>query len=187
MARFVVSVAHKGDSDLLSNLPDIALVGPSNAGKSSLINALAKSRIALISNKPGKTRTLNFYDFNTHYVVDTPGYGYSHASKTDKSSLMKILDNYFLGPRSIVGVFQVVSSHGLSANDLEVSEYLSGHFHNYMLIVNKIDKISKNQLKKLLGSISASTGIGSDSIIPISAKMGLNLSLLNLKIREFLK
>lgn len=187
MASFVVSVVKFDDSVDLSLNPDVALVGPSNSGKSSLINTLAKSKIALTSNKPGKTRTLNYYDFSSHYLVDTPGYGFSQGSKTDKANLLSILDSYFSeGSRPIVGVFQMISSHGLSNNDLEILDFLTSKFHNYTLLINKIDKLSSNQKRSLLESVLKVTNLSRESVLLISAKEGMNINLVNKKVREYL-
>ncbi|GCE63781.1 putative GTP-binding protein EngB [Candidatus Mycoplasma haematohominis] len=187
MARFVTSVSKFNDSVNLSDLPDIALVGPSNSGKSSLINTLAKARIALISNKPGKTRTLNYYEFDRHYLVDTPGYGFSQGSKTDRTTLLSILDSYFCeGERPIVGVFQIISSHGLTSNDMEIFSFLTSRFHNYTLLINKIDKLSNNQQKNLFNEVLKTTKLSEDSVFLISAKEGVNINLVNKRIRDYL-
>lgn len=187
MAKFVVSVGLDGDSEILSNLPDIVLVGPSNSGKSSLINALSKSKIALVSNKPGKTKTLNFYDFEDYYLVDTPGYGYAKGSKSTRESFFRTLENYFFGNRSIVGALQIVASRNLSNKDLEVSKYLKNRFYNYILVVNKTDMLSNNKSKTLFNEIVRDSGLNHSSVVMISAKSGLNLSSIRQKIKDFLE
>lgn len=181
MAKFIVSASDPKHYPIHS-LPEFSLVGPSNSGKSTLINALAKSKIAYTSKKPGKTRTLNFYDFDKFYLVDMPGYGYAATSKFVKNSLSKTLDSYFLNRESILGVFQLCSIHKLSEQDQEVMNYLRNRFDNYCLLVNKADKISNLQRINLKKEIIKNTELPEEKVLIISGKQNLNIDLLRSKL-----
>src|SRR5215472_13392004 len=81
----------RADALLDPPLPEVALIGRSNVGKSSLLNALVGRRIARISATPGKTRAMNVYEVGTRYYLDLPGYGYARVSKTEREAFLKLL------------------------------------------------------------------------------------------------
>ena len=128
--------------------PEIALVGRSNVGKSSLINKIInRKNLARTSSQPGKTRTLNFYHINeAWYFVDFPGYGFAKVSKEIKSQWGKFIDQYLHEREQLVGIIQIVDMrHPPSADDLMMHQWLESIGVPYMVVVTKADKISKGQ------------------------------------------
>ena len=131
-----------------SGSPEIAFAGRSNAGKSSLINALTgRKGLARISNTPGRTRELNFFDIAGKLnFVDMPGYGYAKAARTEVRKWQSLLKNYLRGRPGLARAFVLIDArHGVKAADEEMLELLDETAVTYEFVLTKIDKISPTQ------------------------------------------
>ena len=157
-------------------LPEIAMVGRSNVGKSSFINALCKrKKLAYTSSSPGKTRTINFYNINGLFrLVDLPGYGYARVSKKDRASWAKFINDYLADRDNLVDVFLLVDlRHEPNLMDREMYDWiLDGHFSG-TVIGTKADKLSKNKQGQAESVLVSSLQIPDRSLlIPFSAVQG---------------
>lgn len=135
----------------LQNYQEFVFMGRSNVGKSSLINALTnRKKLAFTSSKPGKTRTLNFYNINDTYLfVDVPGYGYAKQEVNDRLAYGKMIENYLFQSKKLKYCFLIVDSRHLPTNDdVLMYNYLVSLDKNIKVIATKIDKISKNDIFK---------------------------------------
>lgn len=138
------------------NLPEIALVGRSNVGKSSLINkVLNRKSLAKSSSTPGKTRTLNYYLINDEfYIVDLPGYGFARVSKTERDKWGKLIEKYLKSREQLRGVIQLLDiRHPPTENDIMMKQYLEHYEIPILLIATKTDKVSRNEKNKNLAVI----------------------------------
>lgn len=149
-SQFITSAARK-DQYIEADLPEVAFIGRSNVGKSSLINALTNRRkLARVSNTPGRTRLVNFFLLNDAFVlVDLPGYGYAKVSKGIKAELGSVLDDYFTHRDALKKVALLVDSrHVPSKDDVLMYEYIK-HFNIPCLVIGtKMDKLKRNEIKK---------------------------------------
>ena len=133
------------------NLPEFALVGRSNVGKSSLINALLnKKSIAKTSSKPGKTLLINHFKINDKfYFVDLPGYGYANTSKQVIKELKLIHESYFKTRRQLLYTFLLIDiRHDLQKIDLEFMKYLNSSVSPFVIVFTKSDKIKSDLVDK---------------------------------------
>lgn len=133
------------------NLPDIAFIGRSNVGKSSLINMLTQHKgLAKVSATPGKTRLINHFTINNSwYLVDLPGYGYARTSKSTRGSFAKIITDYVFKCEKMHYLFVLVDSRLEPQRiDLEFIEQLGIHSVPFGIIFTKADKLSKAQLAR---------------------------------------
>jgi len=131
-----------------SPMPEIAVSGRSNVGKSSLLNKLlAKKNIARVSKEPGKTRTINFFLLNDRfYLVDLPGYGYAKVSKEMRFGWQKVIFDYIEERKSLAGVVQLIDSrHPSMKDDLVMIERLIDADRKFLVVFTKSDKISGNE------------------------------------------
>lgn len=133
-------------------LPEVALVGRSNVGKSTLINALLGRRIAKISSKPGKTRSLNFYrvtpaqEGEPFCLVDLPGYGYAARSRDERREWWRFVNDYFSMERGVMFVVHLVDfRHGPLASDDELTAWLDAMDMPRLIVFTKGDKIPKGR------------------------------------------
>lgn len=124
-------------------MPEIAFAGRSNVGKSSLLNALTgRKTLAHVSNTPGRTAQLNFFDLGGRLcLVDMPGYGYAKVSKAEKAAWDVLIRDYLRGRQTLQCVFVLVDSrHGIKDNDREIMKLLDSAAVPYRVVLTKADK-----------------------------------------------
>lgn len=127
--------------------PEIAFLGRSNVGKSSLINALlCRKSLARTSSTPGRTRALNFFLINHRFLfVDLPGYGYAKVSQTERKEWEPMMRGYFKDhPDRIVPILILDARHGPTQLDIRMRDWLEFYGLPYMVVATKIDKVKKN-------------------------------------------
>lgn len=154
-------------------LPEIAMLGRSNVGKSSLINCLAnRKNLARTSSQPGKTRLINFYKMNqSWYLVDLPGYGYAKVSQSARDDWKKMIEKYFAVQPESKFYFQLVDiRHEPSVLDKQMNQWLKEKNFPYVVIATKLDKISRGAREKQLSLISKTLQIKREQVIPFSAQ-----------------
>lgn len=145
-----------------NNLPEIAIAGRSNVGKSSLINSLInRKNLARTSQKPGKTRTINFYNVNeTFRLVDLPGYGYAAVSKSHRDDWGEIIDRYLHSRDNLKEVFLLVDiRHEPNDNDLMMYNWIIDMGFTGYVIATKLDKIGKSRLQQYIKIIAKKLNI----------------------------
>jgi GTP-binding protein len=160
-AKFIIS-AVKPEQYPEGNLPEIALAGRSNVGKSSLINKLLNRRgLARTSSTPGKTQQLNYYLINNEfYFVDLPGYGFARVPKDVKAQWGKMIGRYLDKRENLQLVLQLVDiRHAPSKEDVEMYQYLVHHQRPHAIIVTKADKVSRGQYQKHVKVIRETLGL----------------------------
>ncbi|TZE81719.1 ribosome biogenesis GTP-binding protein YihA/YsxC [Calorimonas adulescens] len=157
-------------------LPQIALAGRSNVGKSSFINTIAGRRVAKISATPGKTGTINFYKINgSLYLVDMPGYGYAKASKEERDRWSRAIEGYLSESCNLKGVLLLVDiRHRPTKDDVVMHEWILSKGLSSFVIATKADKLTRAELNKNLKMIAETLNIEDMSdIIPFSSLNGL--------------
>jgi len=159
-------------------MPQIALSGRSNVGKSSLINTLlGRKSLARVSSAPGKTITINFYDVDKKlFLVDLPGYGYAKRRASDKAVWSSLTDRFFTANRNIdrLGlVVQLIDSRARITNDdAMMLDYLEQSGLPYVVVVTKVDKLNKTERAEALEEIASSPYTQGVDIIPFSSHTG---------------
>ena len=131
-------------------IPEIAVAGRSNVGKSSLINALLGAKLAKTGQTPGKTRSINFYraetPAGTFRLADLPGYGYAKRSKDERNDWQRLIAAYMKGRESLRLVCHLVDfRHGLLKNDRELQEWIRSNGKSIFVIFTKADKIARGK------------------------------------------
>lgn len=136
------------------NAPEIAFAGRSNVGKSSLINALFNDKtVARVSNTPGRTQQLNFFNLNNNalYMVDMPGYGYAQAPKDLVANWQELIKQYLLGRQTLERVYVLIDArHGIKKVDVEFMKVLDASAVSYQIILTKADKITSSAMVHLI-------------------------------------
>lgn len=169
----IVVSAIKKDQYPGEGLPEIALVGRSNVGKSSATNALLNRRnFARTSQTPGKTRTINFYKINDEfYFVDLPGYGYAKVSKSEKDKWGVIMERYLQDRQELCAIFLLVDiRHEPTNDDVMMYEWIKHFGYNCVIIATKADKISRGQYQKHISIIRKKLQLEKDEkVIPLSS------------------
>ena len=170
-SSFIVSSSGK-DSWPELDKPEVVVVGRSNVGKSSFINALTnRKRLAYVGKTPGKTQLLNFFDIDGEWtLVDVPGYGYAKLSKNQLEKLGKMMDDYFNDRQGIAAVISLVDArHDPSRDDLDMIQYFKDNGFKILVGATKIDKVPKTKRLAHLKKISQQLQLPLKNIFPISS------------------
>ncbi len=174
-AEIVIS-AVKPEQYPNSTLPEFALAGRSNVGKSSFINKMMnRKNLARTSSKPGKTQTLNFYLINeSFYFVDVPGYGFAKVSKQEREAWGKMMETYFTTREQLRAVILIVDlRHPPTKDDVMMYEFLKHYEIPTIIIATKADKIPKGKWQKHGKVVRETLNIvDGDELILFSAETG---------------
>jgi GTP-binding protein len=189
-ARFLKSAAapeHFPDS----LAPEVAFLGRSNVGKSSLINALLGVKIAHVSSTPGRTRTINFIELRQKpetlepdlILADLPGYGYAKISKQISAEWPKFIEPYLAERESLrLCVCLVDANVPAQKSDRQLIDWLQKHHRDLLVVATKADRLSSNQLSKAVAQLRREHQV--EEILPVSAKTGSGIGELWRRVRE---
>jgi GTP-binding protein len=158
--------------------PEIAFLGRSNVGKSSLINSLVGAKMARTSNTPGRTQTINFYQLRRpgkphpdFIFADLPGYGYARAPKDVVERWAQFVNPYLEHRESLALCLSIVDvTISPQQLDVQLIEWLRHAGRNFVVVATKADRISGNQLRPALRKLSEELAVPQEQIIPFSAK-----------------
>lgn len=166
-------------------LPQVALAGRSNVGKSSLINRLlgrTRTAVARVSATPGKTREINFFRVRAKgasgrklefFLVDLPGYGYARVPPELRARWKALIEGYLGTSRTLRGVVQLIDArHGPSKDDLRMIEYLASLETPTLFALTKVDKLGRAERAKQLAEVRKTLAADVDQVIPFSAHTG---------------
>ncbi|MGB5160500.1 MAG: ribosome biogenesis GTP-binding protein YihA/YsxC [Thermoanaerobaculia bacterium] len=173
-ARFVRSAPTRKEF-LDDGRAEVAFVGRSNVGKSSLLNRLlGRKNLARISSSPGKTRAINYFLIESRfYFVDLPGYGYAKVARSERQSWAKLMEQYFQHVQNRVHVIQLVDGKvGATELDVQASEYLSSLGCGRTVVATKMDRVRPNQRARRLAGIRDQLALQDEPLIAFSAQTG---------------
>lgn len=158
----------------VGDIPEIALVGRSNVGKSSLINCvLNRKKLARTSSTPGKTATINFYRVEDKFrFVDLPGYGYAKVSKAEKEKWARMIETYLSERENLRAIIQLVDArHKPTAEDKTMNDWIRRCGYYPYTVATKLDKLKKSETEKNLTVIYEELSLDEDAVlIPFSAE-----------------
>lgn len=174
-SKFVKGIV--GTNEILEDpKPQIAFVGRSNVGKSSLINSLVGQKaLAKSSSMPGKTKEINFFLINDDtFFVDLPGYGYAKISKKERDKLRSMIVWYLtyseVRPKKVVLI--VDANVGLKDFDRDMIEILQEEEHNFIIVANKVDKIKSSKLHRQMKEVKSQIGDENIELVFYSSNTG---------------
>jgi GTP-binding protein len=177
LTRFVTSAADLRHFPV-PGAPEIAFLGRSNVGKSSLINSLVGNKIAKTSNTPGRTQTINFFEVRRHgkpkaefVFADLPGYGYARAPKEVTAKWSEFINPYLEKRSTLVLCLSLVDvTIPPQQLDIQLLEWLRHSNRQFLIVATKADRISNNQLRHSLHKLCEQLQVDASQIIPFSAK-----------------
>jgi len=156
-------------------LPEIAFVGRSNVGKSSLLNRLIRRKaFARVSNTPGRTREIHFFNVNHLFVLaDLPGYGYARISKARKAEWRPLIEGYLSESPALRGVVQLLDvRHDPTDDDRAMLDFLAELGVPVIVAATKVDKLRASEVQPRLQALASEVGVAADQIILFSSTTG---------------
>jgi GTP-binding protein len=183
-ARFLTTAVEEAGWPA-ADVPEIAFVGRSNVGKSSMINALTgRRKLVRVSSTPGRTRTLNFFDVlleraeqrRAVRMADLPGYGFAKVSRTERASWERMITTYLQRRTSLRGVVAIVDAEvGATEDDVRTLTYLVSAGRRVLVAATKLDRLGKAHRKPRLATIAERLSVPRDTVVGFSAteKLGV--------------
>jgi GTP-binding protein len=175
-AQFLLSAVSAGQFPA-PGVPEVAFLGRSNVGKSSLLNALVGTAAAKVSSTPGRTRAINFFLLRDGrgaeklVFADLPGYGYAKISKSISATWPSFIEPYLAGRDALSLCVCLVDAHvPPQASDRQLLDWLRSVGREFVVVATKADRLSGNQRARNLAALK--TALGLDDILPVSAKTG---------------
>jgi GTP-binding protein len=156
-------------------LPEVAFLGRSNVGKSSLLNALSgQANLARVSAEPGRTRLVNFFRVDDElYFVDLPGYGYAKAPAAEREGWERLVTSYLLGRKPLtLCLFLVDARHEAQPGDETLRDFLDHHGLPRVVAATKADKLGRSELNRRRQALRRGVGSSALDVIPVSARTG---------------
>ncbi len=164
---------------------EVAFIGRSNVGKSSLINALFNTNIVKVSSTPGRTRLINFFDTDKNFrIIDLPGYGYSKIHAKQVLEINSNVTNFLNNRDNLVLIILVLDINVITPKDIDMINKLLEIHRPFLIVLNKIDKLAKSYFDNNKHKIAEYLNVSDDVLIPVSAK---NKTFLNLIINHLNK
>lgn len=184
-ARFLTTAVEEAGWPA-ADVPEIAFVGRSNVGKSSMINALTgRRKLVRVSNTPGRTRTLNFFDVvlerrterRAVRLADLPGYGFAKVSKEERGRWEGMITRYIERRSALRGVVAIVDAEiGATEDDVRTLAYLVSSGRRVLVAATKLDRVSKAQRKPRLNAVAERLSVPRDTVLGFSATEKLGVS-----------
>jgi GTP-binding protein len=181
-AQFVTT-ATKIEMCPFGDFPELAFVGRSNVGKSSMVNALCqRKKLVRVSNTPGRTRALNFFDLSVEYksakrvirLCDLPGYGFAKVSKTERISWKSMIEGYLQNRKNLRVVVSIIDAEvGPSEEDAQMIDFLETTPPKIIVVATKIDRVNKAARKPKLDQYAKELDIPREAIFGFSSIEGL--------------
>ena len=178
-----VELAHDADGPKQfprDGLAEVAILGRSNVGKSTFLNALVgRRRLARTSRRPGKTRRIHFYRLDSSaYLVDLPGFGYAAVGRKERRSWRLLVESYLRGTRAeLRGALLLVDPRrGLQPDELDLLEWLAAEKIESRVILTKIDKLKRGEIARALEQVASRSGLPAESLATVSGKTGRGLA-----------
>ena len=187
-SSFYTSVANPKNV-IVDEKKQIAFVGRSNVGKSSLINMLVNnSKLCKTSATPGRTRLINYFTINdSFYFVDLPGYGYAQASKKDVYGWQSLIEPYLINNDKLKCVCALVDvRHDPTEQDKQMINYLHYYQIPFIIVATKCDKLPKSKIKPTLNKLANSLNVGAGNVYGVSSETKYGKEELLNKLDQFL-
>jgi GTP-binding protein len=171
-AQYIIGAAHR-EQFPPEELPEVAFLGRSNVGKSSLLNCLLGGRqLANTSRKPGSTRLIHFYRVNGEFCfVDLPGYGFAHVPQQTSENWKQLIEAYLLDRKALaLAILLVDLRRGWMEKDVELKRWLEFHNRRHLVVATKIDKLNRSEQIRGMEALKRATG--AEDPLPFSALTG---------------
>jgi GTP-binding protein len=177
LSRFLLAATESTHFPATS-LPEVAFLGRSNVGKSSVINSLLGSKVAKTSSTPGRTRSINFYEVRwpgkprpALFFADLPGYGYAKLAREITAGWPAFIEPYLKQrPNLALSVVLVDCKVPPQDSDRQMVDWLREQQRRLLVVATKADRLSGNTLQTALQDVSQA--LGTDQVLPFSARTG---------------
>jgi GTP-binding protein len=173
-AEFIGAIGKPGQAPP-ARLPQIAIAGRSNVGKSTLLNKLVgRKSLARTSKRPGRTQEINFFRIDNRFmIVDLPGYGFAQAPKDVRERWGPLIESYLSNTRELLGIVLLVDArHGLTADDEAMIDYLATTGTPTLFALTKMDKLNRAGQQKAAQKLRGKLGIDEEQLLPTSGRTG---------------
>jgi GTP-binding protein len=170
------------------SLAEVAFVGRSNSGKSTMINALCRKDLARTSSTPGRTRTINVYEAAPQRrIVDLPGYGFATGPASSREGWGAMIEGYLMGSKTLAAIFVLVDAKlGPQKIDLEMLNWLQAESLPLRVVVTKVDQVKSSRALVRRREVAQAVGLSSEAVAWVSSQEGTGISELRNEVAKLI-